>query len=97
MKKEKNASPEKKVSEKMLELFEIPKDKSGIITSLNITGIHEATVEGYKGIIDYSENIIKLNTTQFIMEISGEKLEIAGITEEYISIKGVINGVKYIF
>ena len=34
----------KPLSEKMMDAFELPKNKSGIITSLNITGIHEALI-----------------------------------------------------
>lgn len=87
----------KPLSEKMMDAFELPKNKSGIITSINITGIHEALVEGHKGIIEYTDKTIKLNTPQFIMKINGADLEITEVAEEYIAIKGIIVGVEYIF
>ena len=53
MKKESKKLPEKSLPEKVMDVFELPKNKSGIITSLNITGVHEAFIEGHKGIIEY--------------------------------------------
>lgn len=89
--------PEKTVPEKLLEAFELPKNKSGIITALHVTGVHEAVVEGHKGIIEYTDKSVKLNTPQFVMKINGADLEITAVAEEYITIKGIILGVEYIF
>ena len=90
-------APPKSVPEKIMDAFELPKNKSGIITALHITGIREAVVEGHKGIIEYTDKCIKLNTPQFVMKLSGAELEITGVAEEYISVKGIITGVEYIF
>lgn len=87
----------KLLSEKMMDAFQLPKNKSGIITSLNITGIHEALIEGHKGIIEYTDKIIKINTPQFILKLTGADLEITEIAEEYIAVKGIIVGAEYIF
>ena len=89
--------PEKSLPEKVMDAFELPKNRSGMITSITITGVHEALVEGHKGIIEYTDTVIKLNTPQFIMKICGAELEITGVAEEYIMIKGIIMGVEYIF
>ncbi len=97
MKNKTHKTPEKSVPEKVMDAFELPKNKSGIITALHITGVHEAIVEGHKGIIEYTDKIIRLNTPQFIMKISGEELEITAVAEEYITLKGIICGVEYQF
>ena len=97
MKKESKKLPQKSLPEKVMDAFELPKNKSGIITSLNITGVHEALVEGHKGIIEYTDTVIRLNTPQFIMKLCGANLEITGVSEEYIMIKGIITGVEYLF
>ena len=97
MKKNTAKPPEKSVPEKMMDAFELPKNKSGIITTLHITGVHEAVVEGHKGIIEYTDKVIRLNTPQFIMKLSGAELEITAVAEEYIGIKGIIFGVEYLF
>lgn len=89
--------PGKSIPEKMMDVFQLPKNKSGIITALHITGIHEALIEGHKGIIEYTDKVIRLNTPQFIMKITGADLEITGVAEEYITIKGIIVGVEYDF
>lgn len=87
----------KPFSEKMMDALDLPKNKSGIITSLNITGVHEAIVEGHKGIIEYTDKTIKINTPQFILKLNGADLEITEIAEEYIAVKGIIVGAEYIF
>lgn len=97
VKKEIKKLPEKSLPEKVMDIFELPKNKSGIITALNITGVHQAVVEGHKGIIEYTENVIKINTPQFILKLCGANLEISGVAEEYIEIRGIITGVEYIF
>lgn len=87
----------KPFSEKMMDALDLPKNKSGIITSLSITGVHEAIVEGHKGIIEYTDKTIKINTPQFILKLNGADLEITEIAEEYIAVKGIIVGAEYIF
>ncbi len=89
--------PEKSPAEKVMDAFQLPKNKSGIITALHITGVHEAIVEGHRGIIEYTSEVIRLNTPQFIMKISGAELEITAVAEEYIELKGLICGVEYLF
>ena len=97
MRKKESKPPEKTVPEKVMEAFQLPKNKSGIITALHITGVHEAIVEGHRGIIEYTDKTVRLNTPQFIMKISGAELEITAVAEEYIELKGLICGVEYIF
>ncbi len=97
MKKSDKNLPEKSLPEKVMDAFELPKNRSGIITSVTITGVHEALVEGHKGIIEYTDMVIKLNTPQFVLKLNGANLEITGVTEEYIMIKGIIAGVEYLF
>ena len=97
MRKKEVAAPPKSVSEKIMDAFELPKDKSGIIPALHITGIREAVIEGHKGIIEYTDKCIKLNTARFVLKLSGAELEITCVAEEYITVKGIITGVEYIF
>lgn len=85
----------KRISEKMMDVFELPKNKTGIISAVHITGIHEVMIEGHKGIIEYCESIIRLNTTQFIIKISGKNMEISSLSDEIILIKGIISAVEY--
>ena len=90
MKKQKTS-----VSEKVAEAFGLPKESMGVVSHVNIIGREEVSVEGYRGILEYTENIVRLNTDKFIIKIVGADLEIGIIAEEYISIKGLISGVEY--
>lgn len=97
MRRKKVEVPPKSVPEKIMDVFQLPKDKSGIVPAVHITGVREAVIEGHKGIIEYTEKCIKLNTSQFVIELNGAELEIVGVAEEYINVKGIITGVEYIF
>lgn len=97
MKNKKGHLPEKTSAEKIMDIFDLPKNKSGIVTALHITGTYEVMVEGHKGIIKYTDEMISINCPQFIMKINGENLEITSVADEYITIKGRVAGVEYVF
>lgn len=83
------------MKERFAEILSLPKDAGGISTVINITDMHEAVIDGYKGIIEYTENIIRLNTPKYIIKIEGADLEIREVAAEYISICGLIKSVEY--
>lgn len=90
MKKQKTA-----ISEKVINVLGLPKEGLGAAAAINIIGREEISVEGYKGILEYTENIVRLNTDKFIIKITGADLSIGIVAEEYINIKGLISGVEY--
>ena len=97
MRRKETDFPPKSMPEKIMDAFELPKISSGIVTAVHITGIREAVVEGHKGIIEYTDKCIKFNAPQFVIKLSGAELEITGVAEEYITVKGIITGVEYLF
>ncbi len=86
---------EKTIKERFAEIFALPKDAGGISTVINIVDMKEAVVDGYNGIIEFTENVVRLNTPKYIVKIEGAGLEIKEVAAEYISIRGLIKGVEY--
>lgn len=86
----------KTINEKVAKMLSLPADMGGVSTVVKIVGTEEITVDGYRGIIEYTENIVRLNTAKFIVKINGSNLTLKEAAAEFITICGVINGVEYI-
>ncbi len=92
-KNQKNKHEDMKVN--MVESLHLPKDYvlgSAIVT---ITGQNEAYIENYRGILEYSEEHIMIQTKTCMIHISGKCLVIDYYTNEEMKIKGTITQVTY--
>lgn len=84
-----------KVKEKISEALELPKDITLDIPKLTIIGTESVTIENHKGVINYCDNKISINTGCGILAISGKKLTIKSIVQEEIIIFGEISGISF--
>lgn len=83
------------VKEQMSEALNLPKDLTLGAVILTITGKHEAYVENYMSLIEYTENQIRIQTRTCKLEIHGKQLEIVYYTNEEMKITGELLEVKY--
>ena len=83
------------VKEQMSEALNLPKDLTLGAVILTITGKHEAYVENYMSLIEYTENQIRIQTRTCKLEIHGTGLDIAYYTNEEMKITGELLEVKY--
>ena len=83
------------VKEQMTEALNLPKDLTLGAVILTITGKHEAYVENYMSLIEYTENQIRIQTRTCQLEIHGEQLAIVYYTNEEMKITGELLEVKY--
>lgn len=81
--------------EKVFDALSLPKTAAGLTTTVTITGNGSILVEGYRGIIKYSDTLILLNAPKYIIKITGADLEITEIASEYISVSGIITALEY--
>jgi sporulation protein YqfC len=90
-------SPEnrKRVREKITELLELPKEIVLNIPRITMIGSSDMIVENYKGIIEYENERIRLNTGSGPIAVKGSKLEIREITSEDIIISGDIRSLEF--
>lgn len=84
-----------KIKEKISDAFELPKDITLDIPRITILGADSATVENHKGIMNYSDDHIRINTGCGIITISGQNLAIKSIIQEEIIITGKISNVSF--
>lgn len=84
-----------RIREKISNTFELPKDIVLDVSKVIIIGTSQITIENHKGIIEYSEELIRINTGSGIMNLSGRNLSIKHILQEEITITGEIQGINY--
>ena len=85
----------KNVKRKLTEVFELPKESVLNIPYLTMIGREEIVIENYKGIIEYNENIVRINTGIGVLVIEGRNLLLKNILIECIVITGTIISVCF--
>lgn len=84
------------LGEKVTEAFELPKEVVLDIPRITIVGKRNMTIENYRGVFEYSETRIRVNTGSGIIKIEGNNLEMKEITSEEITIEGGMQKVEFI-
>lgn len=82
-------------TEKIIDALNLPKDVILELPKLIFTGNRELYVENYRGIIEYSDSVIRLNTNEYILKITGSRLGIKSIAEEEITLNGDIKSLEF--
>lgn len=83
------------VKENISEILELPKDIILDLPRINIIGNLEIGIENHKGIIEYSEEMIRVRFKGGAIRILGQSLLIKTITKEAIIICGKINSIVF--
>lgn len=84
-----------KIKETLSNALELPKDLILDVAKVTLIGSNNITVENHKGILEYNEDQIRVNTCSGVLVITGSKLNIKSILQEEITITGEINSVGY--
>ena len=83
------------LKERIGKLLDLPQELSGDSVIVTIKGNHQISVEGCRGIIEYTTECIRVNTVRSILTIKGKNMEIREVTMEYVLIEGMILGAEY--
>lgn len=84
-----------KWKEGLVETLELPKDLVYGAVLVSITGSREMLVENYRGILEYNQNRISLQTKTCRLIVQGKNLNISYYTNEEMKITGRIEAVLY--
>lgn len=93
-KKEKKKHPT--IRERVAKMLEIPEEVASDRPKITTVGRKEVLVENYKGIIEFSNEIIRIDSNHGIITITGKNMKIREITVEDIVITGDIENIDYI-
>lgn len=96
MRRNKTRKPEEKNrKEKIVEKLSLPKDLMLGAPVLTVTGQSEAYIENYRGIIEYTDARIKLQTKTCVIVLEGKALDIGYYTNDEMKITGKISSISY--
>ena len=84
------------MKENISKYLELPSELITDTSKFTMTGNQEMTIENYKGIVEYDELVIRINTENGIIKINGTKLEIKNITAEEITLQGSIKSFEFL-
>ena len=71
-------------------ILEMPKEICSEIPKIIITGFDEMIIENFKGILEYEEFFVRINTHIGIVNINGYNLNLENMTDDEIKITGKI-------
>ncbi len=83
------------IREKVADAMELPKEIALSMPKITVLAGKEASVENYKGVIELSREKIRLYTAAGILNLTGENLDISAITDEDVTIQGIISKIEF--
>lgn len=78
---------------KFAQMLDMPRELDKKQTKVTIISFDEILIENYKGIMEYEEFFVKINTEIGIININGFNLNLEQMTDEDVLVKGVINSI----
>lgn len=78
---------------KFAQMLDMPRELDKTQTKVTIISFDEILIENYKGIMEYEEFFVKINTEIGNININGFNLKLEQMTNEDILVKGVINNI----
>ncbi|MCI9023163.1 MAG: sporulation protein YqfC [Dorea sp.] len=80
---------------KIAELSELPKDVALGMPVLTVTGQMELCLENYRGIIEYTDTLVRIQTKTGQIRITGQRLQVVYYTNDEMKITGRILSIEY--
>ena len=71
-------------------ILELPKEVCSNVPKMIITGFDEIIIENFKGILEYEDFFVQINTHIGIININGYNLLLENMTDDDIKVKGKI-------
>ncbi|MDR1663331.1 MAG: YabP/YqfC family sporulation protein [Clostridiales bacterium] len=83
------------IREKLTGLLSLPREIALNLPLIIITGRDEVNIENYKGIKEYTDDRVTVNTSAGMLLVEGRKLKLRQITDENVIVSGVITALQY--
>ena len=76
-------------------ILEFPKEVYSNEPKIIISGFDELIIENFKGILEYEEFFVRINTFIGIININGYNLNLENLTNEDLRVKGKIESLEF--
>ena len=78
----------KKKVKKLEEILEIPVELSTDTTKVTVVGFERLLIENYRGILEYQDYFVRVNTHKGIININGFNLNLEEMTTDDLLVTG---------
>lgn len=85
----------KKLKEKISSVLELPQELVADVPRLVLDSNTDLWIENYKGIIEYTDELVRVNTACMPLSVTGTNLMICSITAEELHLCGEIASVSF--
>ncbi len=84
-----------KLKQKISEVMNIPDELITDSPKIELESNKRMWIENYQGIIEYSDELVRVNTADFMVVITGNSFTISSVTLEDLCIEGNIISVEF--
>ncbi len=81
-------------NQKINRMLELPQEVCSNIPKITITGFDEMIIENFKGILEYEEFFVRINTHIGIININGFNLNLENMTNDDIKVTGKLESIE---
>ena len=75
-------------------MLELPQEVYSNVPKIIITGFDEIIIENFKGILEYEEFFVRINTHIGLINVNGYGLSLENMTNDDIKVKGKIESIE---
>ncbi|MBQ2879354.1 MAG: sporulation protein YqfC [Anaerotignum sp.] len=79
----------------MAEALELPKEILLNLPLISLTGREEVTIENYRGILEYNEEILRIGTAAGILWLKGKGLCLKELSAECMVVSGRVDSLGF--
>lgn len=83
------------IRERLASAASMPKDVVLGASIITVTGMSEVCVENYRGIIEYTDCLVRLQTKEGQLKVTGKRLNIEYYTNDEMKITGTIVCIEF--
>lgn len=83
------------IKEKMVSAMDLPKDVIQNASVITILGRNELCIENYRGIIEYTDILIRVQTRTGQIRIQGKRLRIQYYTNDEMKVTGALSSLEF--
>lgn len=85
----------KKKVKKLEEILEIPVELSTDTTKVTVVGFERLLIENYRGILEYQDYFVRVNTHKGTININGFNLNLEEMTKDDLLVTGKIESIDF--
>ena len=85
----------KKQINRVDKFLEIPKEIYSDDPKIVVTGFDELIIENFKGILEYEEFFVRINTYIGVININGYNLNLENLTNDDLKVKRKIESIEF--